>query len=328
MPPRKRTLILTLDAFETIFVPRHPIPNQYVYAARKFNLSIPDYASEKVKSAFKTTFKALSSQRPNYGRDAVLRGEYGGPQQWWEEAIRGSLGPGLADEQGNEQEIPRELVDYLLNRFSSKLGYKLYPDVDHFLKWAERLKLWCERPNPPFDNVLLGVISNSDDRVPVILESLGIRVGPGRAAPPSPQGVDGLTGFETDREPESSSARRTPMLSPDGRRIPRIRQAFRNHLDFVVTSYQAGAEKPSPVIFDAAKKTALNLAKRRRVAGDECVCVHIGDDYEKDYRAAVDAGWDAFFLDRPGDASVECPGEKRVRSFIELTRKLDWYVNS
>ncbi|PYI08812.1 hypothetical protein BO78DRAFT_395396 [Aspergillus sclerotiicarbonarius CBS 121057] len=132
---RPRTLLLTIDAFGTIFHPRHPIPDQYASAAQAFNLPRSTITPARLQSAFKSVYKAQSRLRPNYGRADVLRGQYGGPRQWWAEVIRGSFERVLAEAsptKRGEVHIPDGLVQSLLDRFASREGYALYEDAGVF----------------------------------------------------------------------------------------------------------------------------------------------------------------------------------------------------
>jgi len=62
------------------------------------------------------------------------------------------------------------------------------------------------------------------------------------------------------------------------------------HFDFVICSEEAAASKPSKRIFEAA----LAAAGTSKVSQ----AWHIGDDLEKDYFGAKDAGWKALLVDR------------------------------
>lgn len=85
---------------------------------------------------------------------------------------------------------------------------------------------------------------------------------------------------------------------------------------FVVTSEEAGIEKPHPRPFQ--------LALAKLGLEPESVCM-IGDHYEKDAMAAMDLGMSAVWLNRTG---VQRPGREgllEVRSFVELNR---FYCNN
>ncbi|KAA8647172.1 hypothetical protein EYZ11_003866 [Aspergillus tanneri] len=444
-----RTLLITLDAFGTLFHPREPIAEQYASAAVAFGLPHSLMTPGRLQPAFKAVFKAQSQSHPNYGREQVLRGEYGGPRQWWEEIIRGSLKwamnndsdrntgmqtqtPSGQDgkrilqqwemqrtllEQQNERrlallrekreeaqrnvkraminysngdsgiqtqtqthggqngetlqeidmqlmlleqqnkrrmdilscqspisgqqqtlppdtdtdassndsredtqkmaktkdclwpspsagdamaqghvmpDIPDALVQHLLHRFSSREGYSLFHDVEQFFTLLGRLK---EERGGYFDRIVVGVVSNSDDRVPAVLESLGLKVGKYRAD----EGM-GLPGFEErgeDRESSNGESESEGM----------------NDIDLVVTSYEAGEEKPGRRIFDIARRLAEQILGHD--GPSEWTLVHVGDDLRKDYHAAVDAGWTGYFLPRK-NTSQDLEGVKVIHSLVEL----------
>jgi len=294
MPPR--SLLLTIDAFGTIFYPRLPVPEQYASTAHAFGLSPSLVTPESLQPAFKEVFKAHAKRYPNYGRELALKGQYGGPRQWWEEVIRGSFGKVL---NGNNAELSEGLVQRLLDRFASKEGYALYADAGEFMTGMREVKrgLLQKQRFGPFERVLVGVISNSDDRVPGVLKSLGLTVGDIRAD----QGVSSmqLAGFE---ERCSSSTQGDNEI---------------NDLDLIITSYEAGKEKPSPAIFDVAKQQAMTNAGGNSEDASQWLCVHVGDDYSKDYQAAIDAGWDGYYLPRDGDVQGH-QGAKTIRSLTEL----------
>ena len=81
-------------------------------------------------------------------------------------------------------------------------------------------------------------------------------------------------------------------------------------INFVTLSYDVGSEKPHSSIFDAARA----LAAEKDVPADECL--HVGDDLEKDYYGARDAGWSALLLDR--DFTQIQTGVPRVANLDQL----------
>ncbi|PWY96559.1 putative haloacid dehalogenase-like hydrolase [Aspergillus sclerotioniger CBS 115572] len=308
---RPRTLLLTIDAFDTIFYPRHPIPDQYASVAHAFNLPRSTVTPARIQSAFKSVYKEQSRLRPNYGRADVLRGQYGGPRQWWEEVMRGCFKRVLAKSSTStgEVHIPDGLFQSLLDRFASREGYALYEDAGVFFERLKDVRRGV-RGLGVFERVVVGVVSNSDDRVPAVLRSLGLKVGGVRAD----EGIESLSlpGFE-QRNVTTTNA----VLDGDNGEDATV-----NDVDLVITSYEAGEEKPSPVIFDVAERQA-----RRLVGNDQegdWVRVHVGDDYDKDYRAAVDAGWKGLYLPRGGGA-LETRGGEAIRSLVDLIPVLEGY---
>lgn len=300
--PSNRTLLLTIDAFETIFHPRDPVPVQYAKTAHAFGLPPSLTTPSTLKQSFKTTFKAQSALRPNYGRDSALSGHYGGPRQWWEEVIRGSFAIALGTKADEDARLPEGLVGTLLDRFAGREAYALYPDVCAFFDRLRAAK--TAGGLGVFDRLVVGVVSNSDDRVPDILKSLGLAVGMTRA----------------DRDVESS---RLPGFEERSASASTRSQADGvNDIDLVITSYDAGAEKPSPLIFEVAKRQAESLVAGHNGRGLDWTCVHVGDHYDKDYRAAIQAGWDGFFLSREGQTVA---GAKSVNSLVDLVDVLERY---
>ncbi|CAG8894135.1 unnamed protein product [Penicillium nalgiovense] len=268
IPASSRTLLLTFDAFGTLFHPRLPVPEQYAATAHQFGLSRTAVTPDKLATAFKDTFRAQMHQYPNYGRADVLRGQYGGPRQWWEEVIRGSFRRVLSTENGEtrletpKEHIPDGMVEALLDRFAGAEGYALYDDVLPFFRRMHKLKSahkWS------FDRIIVGVLSNSDDRVPVVLKSLGLTVGDMRAD--QDQSSMDLPGFEVrgmkkDVAGEHDKGHADCNLDLD--------------IDMVITSYEAGEEKPHRLIFDVARRQALKVARPWLTSRTKFKSVHVG----------------------------------------------------
>ena len=62
LPPSnipKRNLVLTFDAFGTLFTPKSPISKQYIAAAREHGLNLTDEDEWKVMINFKNGTKSL-----------------------------------------------------------------------------------------------------------------------------------------------------------------------------------------------------------------------------------------------------------------------------
>ena len=166
--------------------------------------------------------------------------------------------------------FPSGLIPDLLNRFSSKEGYTLFPDVLPFFEKLRKIKKDsdCDRDIWPWRKTTVGIITNSDDRVPFILESFGLRVGP----------------------------RFHPSIE-FGQREDSAKVDF----DFVVLSYDVGEEKPHSDIFHAARKAAQTLNTDQ--LDEEVDMLYVGDEVEKDVLGALDAGWEAVLLEREGKHS-------------------------
>ena len=127
--------------------------------------------------------------------------------------------------------------------------------------------------------MVVGIITNSDDRVIPILSSLHTSV----------------------------TARR---YSPDAKAFVPAWSRDNSDVQFVTLSYDVGFEKPDRRIFDVAKEL-VSVDK-----GIECDYVHVGDDVENDARGAEAAGWNGVVLDR--DNQHRDKGLPRVSSLLEV----------
>ncbi|OJZ91238.1 hypothetical protein ASPFODRAFT_41646 [Aspergillus luchuensis CBS 106.47] len=318
-PKRQRTLLLTLDAFGTLFYPHPPVPEQYAATAHEFGLPPATVTPQKLEAAFKDVYRAQCERWPNYGRADVLYGKYGGPRQWWQEVIQESFARLFTPDRGRPSalglgdekfELPPGMVDALLDRFAGDGGYALFKDVVPFFARMRELKGSTTRK---FDRILLGVISNSDDRVPAVLKALGMRVGDMRADQDL-SSID-LPGFEERGQVGDSAAILKSQPDVD--------------VDLVITSYEAGDSKPNRLIFDVAKRQAQLLAGKyghkhdSHLMGldetDDWICVHVGDEYEKDYLAAIRAGWQGYLIPRENRQEYSA---KTINSLMDLFNEL------
>lgn len=79
--------------------------------------------------------------------------------------------------------------------------------------------------------------------------------------------------------------------------------------DFIATSYELNAEKPSSEIFQKALETAkLHVTGDKRIEPSECL--HLGNELVKDFEGARNAGWSSILINSkdkadPSFASVE-----------------------
>lgn len=274
-----RPLLLTLDAFDTIFTPKEPIAKQYCDVARTFGLDLDESV---VKSSFKTAFKDMNTRFPNYGAFTSMDLEI-----WWTTLITNTLTPLLP---GSDSSLPAGLADTLYDHFSTSAAYTLFSDVLPFLTAlgtpGQSASAWTPR------RTMLGVLSNSDPRVRSILASF---------VPPIPI-VPALF---------------PPRATPASRRAP-IPVFGPAHPAFAALSYETGMQKPDRRIFDRALRMAqgvldcMHPVARLTRTGSELLddvkrdfhCLHVGDEVSKDAVAALGAGWDFILLDRGQEEGV------------------------
>ncbi|PSN66767.1 haloacid dehalogenase [Corynespora cassiicola Philippines] len=264
---RKKNLLLAFDAFGTLYQPSSPVPKVYSKAAWGYGIDCSgDNGLEdvsRVKEAFGRAFKKESKQNPNYGKATGL-----GAEKWWGNLIRNTFEPFLEP----NQQVPQELVDELLTRFSTRDGYYMFPDVIPLFQMLQS-KAKQQSTNSPWkwDKTVVGIITNSDDRVSSILESFGLKVGPRRI----------------------------------GTSVQRSAQAnLEEDISFVVLSYDVGLEKPDSRVFDAAvgmlRETlaASGAGAEGTPDVDDFEKLYVGDSLKHDYYGAKGAGWNALLLDR------------------------------
>ncbi|KZT44207.1 HAD-like protein [Sistotremastrum suecicum HHB10207 ss-3] len=143
--------VVFFDALHTIITPRLPI---YVQYSQVFAPYLGELSPDAIRVAFKTSLKQIQKEKPAY----VIEG---GANAWWMEVIkRTALGAG-ADEKDLLKALP-EIVPKLMTRFSSKEGYKTFPEV---LKTLERLREM---------GIKIGVVSNADSRIRSVLDDLNV----------------------------------------------------------------------------------------------------------------------------------------------------------
>lgn len=272
-----RPLLLTIDAFDTIFTPKDPIPAQYAAVAARHGIKaqIADISAD-----FRAAFKQFAATHPNYGKATGLT-----PKRWWSSIINDTFPSHRYPKMTPDTRVA--LGDDLYKRFSSKAGYRLFPDVEPFLQQLGtcfQASSWAPR------RTMLGILSNSDPRVLPILKSFQIHVKPAMYPP---------------RFAPQNRYQRGPDFGP-------ARPAF------ATLSYNAGVEKPDPAIFERALTDAQNalmsihtVGRLTRTAHDvlnniltDFHHMHVGDSLKKDVMPAIKAGWDGVWLDRSSDVAI------------------------
>lgn len=309
-------LVVTLDALGTLYKFREPIATQYIKVARDCGLKAP-LDEKTLMNAFKTSFKEISSEYPNYGK-----GQLDSPRRWWKSLVNDTFRR-IVD----EDEVPAMLADELYTRFSSNAAYDFYPDVKPFFEIMRQLKDDYARPEDPA--VFVGVISNGDPRVKPILQSLGLRVG-----------WDYMPTVENFRDRVDRIGGDYYNIADDITQSPWFAAYNPLHdIDMLVTSYGVGVEKPASLPFLQAEALAkmnyaskleqtrkdwspsMDLVKHKRHVARETArfgpikCIHIGDDYNKDYCGAIDAGFEALHLARDGEQD---PGPEGTNVVTDL----------
>lgn len=251
--PTKKNLLLAFDAFGTLFTPRDHIAIQYGDVGRRHGLI--GFKDDDLYSSFRRAYKEESSQHPNFGKKVGMKAP-----EWWANVISKTFKPLVPD----REVLPDGLVPDLLHRFSSKEGYRVFPDTLPFFQRLKELKASQNRDEWPYQRTIVGVITNSDDRIPGILESFGLKVSTRR------HGSD-LADSTIDEDED---------------------------INFAVLSYDVGYEKPEKEIFEAAERLVEGMVIDSGSSMADFDKVFVGDEPTKDAKGASAAGWRGICINR------------------------------
>lgn len=114
-----------------------------------------------------------------------------------------------------------------------------------------------------YGRTVIGVVTNSDERVPDVLTSFGLKMSPLR--------------FGSEPNTTESSGEQ-------------------DDVDFTVMSYDVGHEKPDKRIFSAAEGMLKLLPGAAELDPSAWDKIYVGDEYEKDVVGARNAGWYAVLV--------------------------------
>ena len=308
-------ILLTLDAFGTLYRPKEPIAQQYLRWAHSHGLKRQIELPE-LESSFRKAFAEQIERRPNYGKSTGMEA-----REWWRHVVNDTFSPYL-----HGSLLPPGLADRLYSHFSSRDAYELYPDVKPLFQTLRQLRQKYLDPNGPI--IVVGIVTNSDERVTAILRSLDILVGKAKWDP-------GLL---------SLHAALMPIYGNLGGKFAQARNERRSlsadelvgtqewyqwwnpelDIDEVVTSYDLEIEKPDERIWKCAsvlaglvmmsragKNTgAMGVLEMGRMIMSQALSsqrlthIHVGNDFWKDYQGAKDGNLEALHLRRdlePGE---------------------------
>ncbi|KID96419.1 haloacid dehalogenase, partial [Metarhizium majus ARSEF 297] len=275
----KRNLLLCFDAFGTLFSPKASVAQQYAQVAHQ--CGVTSFTQDELQSRLSAAINQERERNPNYGKDTGL-----GATRWWTNVIQATFKPFIP----HNQALPPALVPKLIHRFASNEGYAAESSLLSTLRAFRQRKA-----RQGFEQVIVGVVTNSDDRVPSILSSFGLNVSPLRYGTPG-----------------------GPPVSP----------GEEYDIDFHCMSYDVGVEKPDRRIFQAAELMLSRVIASR--AGrtpspaelESWQKIYVGDEYAKDVVGATNAGWNPVLLDVEGRAMEipkleDCPAKSVNALFTE-----------
>ncbi|KAL9623819.1 MAG: hypothetical protein Q9160_001810 [Pyrenula sp. 1 TL-2023] len=290
-------LLVTFDAFGTLIRPRFSIAEQYLLAARDSGLLVHRIPPNLLFSSFKRSIKEVSTVYPNY--KVIATTGPGSAREWWNRVIwqtfapfiklpsravdmPSALFPTAATSPPSSESEDGELrsnalkmeqtCDRLWSYFSGR-AYEAFTDVQNLFA---RIQTWRNVLDPGV-RIVTGIISNTDDRMPGVIESLGLM----NTAENEPSQFktdnndrSAMPPYESKAGPEDPFAALEKLVSPRGTiskrpSLPGARGFLADSsipfhlqqpwpappvplLDFVLTSHAAGHMKPNPAIFAMA----------------------------------------------------------------------------
>lgn len=149
--------------------------------------------------------------------------------------------------------IPESLINNLLTRFTTAEGYMLFDDVLPMFQKIHALRQSAIKSSILCSKLEIGIITNSDHRVPSVLSDLGLHVGHRRYG--------------------------------TGTRALDLEDSSLVNINFVVVSYDVGFEKPDRRIFDIARQ----LGSKGQVI-ERYECLHVGGHIQQDFLGAQAVG--------------------------------------
>ncbi|XP_067004467.1 rhythmically expressed gene 2 protein [Anabrus simplex] len=245
-----RLKLTTFDVTGTLLKFRIPPAIQYVQVGEHFGVQTEPKA---MVSNFRTNWLKMNAQHPNFGKNSGL-----GWVRWWHQLVcqtfQDSVHPNKID-----SGTLAAIADDLLRSYETAENYKLYPG-------AEDILLTLQSRGIP-----IGIISNFDERLPLILDDMGLT----------------------------------------------------KYFRFILTSYEAGFEKPNPGIFNYALRKFGNMTITPKHI------LHIGDKPDLDYIAARRMGWNAVLVhqEEPEDVLEQYP-EIKPDSIFQNLKELQDHIQS
>ncbi|OXU25559.1 hypothetical protein TSAR_005827 [Trichomalopsis sarcophagae] len=145
--------LITFDVTGTLLMTK--LEQHYVEAAASHGLDRIDVP--RIAKAFKTNFKRLENEHPIFGKSTGL-----GWQNWWRSLVHEVF---RDQDRAICSEKLDKIADSLIECYSTSRCWHKYPGTDELLESLSR-----RRPR-----VVLGVISNFDERLEAVLDDARIR---------------------------------------------------------------------------------------------------------------------------------------------------------
>lgn len=257
----RRFKLITFDVTDTLLSFSKPPAVEYNEAVRR--LGFPAVCEVRLAAEFRTHFKQMASEFPNFGRGSAGQQPHHLQltwENWWRCLIvRVLTGSGA---QLSQIEM-RTVADHLIDRYETADCWQKMPSADKLIDEIRQTGL------------SVGIISNFDPRLKFIVENV---------------------------------------------RLPRF--------DFILASYEVGAAKPDPRIFDLA--LTMSPGGGALAAGE---ALHVGNTPNLDYLGAKEAGWSSALITNGNRDWQTLDGQVRAAHVFETltdfcqkldSTKIDW----
>lgn len=147
-----RYKLVTFDITGTILKFKHPPGVHYANVGAKFGINVDPHA---LSTSFKKQWKHLNNSKPNFGLN------HHGWEQWWSEAVTGTfIDAGVTN---NDPQVLTNIAKLLIDIYTTP---KCWQHCDGAIPLLSKLKS---------NNIPIGVVSNFDARLEIILKNMKIR---------------------------------------------------------------------------------------------------------------------------------------------------------
>jgi len=201
--------------------------------------------ASEIDRSFAGAYRSACKENPCFGAGVMPS------RDWWKGVVRDTFEGAGVSARVLDAVLEHHVFPTLYDSFATNAAWELHETSAPVL---QQLARW--RASMPAGELKLGVVSNFDDRLLSLLNSLGVA----------------------------------------------------EYFDFVLTSRDAGVEKPEQGLFDMACDRAGLDAD-----GETVAAVHIGDTFSKDVVGAARAGWRAVYV-----ASDEALGRLEPEAFMVM----------
>ncbi|CED84819.1 Predicted hydrolase (HAD superfamily) [Phaffia rhodozyma] len=278
MSSNNRIRLVLFDAFDTLLTPRLPIHIQYAQEARRADL---DLTEDAIRKGFQTAFPALNRRLPLYG---VRANPPITSADWWTFLIRSTLVDAGVPPDHVSKALPT-LAPRLIDRFSSSEGYRSFDDTIPCLTALSQM------------GVRTGVLSNADDRILMVLDSLSIS--PLLSSPPTLNYTSGYS-------------------KPDARIFHFAIDQARAGRPLVSSGYEGTGAGANPHSGWAGVAETDGEDTLKDLKPEEVLMV--GDELEADYKGSLEAGLRSLLIRRPTEPSDGAHRSLPAHESAELER--------